>query len=281
MKNNSKSNRTILQRFKRVVLYVLTFPQILIHKIRGIGGGYDDLATFFRYFPLGRIHGDRTISFPFMGRKVRFYYGHQSPMSAGIFGNGEYDVVPVNNKVVVDIGAALGDTAIFFALKGARKIYGYELNKRHYEIALKNIALNNLQDIIDIEYCGIAGRKIADTNPVLGALMSADDAKHVNEANFKTLDALALEHDLSNAVLKIDVDGFEYEILNSVSKETLRRFEYIFLEYHFGVQGIRHILSDAGFDVSITEITKVHIAAHPGDFKDMDIGLLAAKRREG
>ena len=39
MKNNSKSNRTILQRFKRVVLYVLTFPQILIHKIRGIGGG--------------------------------------------------------------------------------------------------------------------------------------------------------------------------------------------------------------------------------------------------
>lgn len=279
MQSLVKSNRTALQRVKRIILYILTFPQIFIHKIRGVEGNYDDLATFFRYFPLGRINKDKTISFHFMGRTVTFFYGHQSPMSGGIFRNGEYDVVPVKNKVVVDIGAALGDTAIYFALKGAVKVYGYELNKRHFDIAQKNIDLNNLQHLISIEYCGIAKNRISSTNPVLGALMSSEDAKHVDAANYKTLDSIATENNLSDAVLKIDVDGFEYEIMDSVRQDTLRRFEYIYMEYHFGVQRIDKILSEAGFDVTIKEINKIRVDSHPHGYKEMDIGFLVAKRR--
>ena len=272
--------RTVIQKAKRIFLYILAFPQIVVHKFRGIPGSYDELATFFRYFPFGKINIDKTISIWFMGREVRFFYGHQSPMSAGIFGNGEYDIVPVKNKVVVDIGASLGDTAIYFALKGATKIYGYELNKRHFDIAQKNIELNKLQDIVSIEYCGIASKKISSAHSVLGALMSAEDARKVGEANFKTLDEIATENNIVDAVLKIDVDGFEYEIIDSVSKETLRRFEYIFMEYHFGTQCLEKILTEAGFDVAKTEITKVRIDYHPDEFKNMDIGFLAAKRRD-
>ena len=278
MKSLNKQNRTASQKVKRIILYILTFPQIFVHKLRGIEGNYDDLATFFRYFPFGKINKDKTISFQFMGRKIRFFYGHQSPMAGGIFKNGEYDIVPVKNKVVVDIGAALGDTAIYFAMKGAKRVYGYELNKRHFDIAQKNLELNGLQHLINIEYCGIAKNKISSANPVLGALMSSEDAMHVGDANYKTLDSIATENNFSDAVLKIDVDGFEYEIINSVSQETLRRFEYIFMEYHYGTQRIEKILSDAGFDVTKTEITKVRIDYHPDEYKNMDIGFLVAKR---
>lgn len=186
--------------------------------------------------------------------------------------------MPVAGKVVVDIGAALGDTAIYFAMRGAKRVHGYELNKRCFDVAQKNIDLNGLRNVVDIEYCGIAAKKITSDTRVLGAIMPNDDAVQVGGAGFKTLDSIAVENNLSDAVLKIDVDGFEYEIMDSVTRDTLRRFELIFMEYHFGIQKLEQTLSDAGFQVFITEGAKVRIDEHPIEFKDMDIGFLMAKR---
>lgn len=273
-----KGERTKVQKMKRIVLYLLTCPQYLLHKIRGVPGSYDDLSTFFRYFPLGKINKDKTVSFSFAGKKVLFFYGHQSPMSAGIFGNKEYSSVPVEGKIVVDIGAALGDTAIYFCLKGAKKVYAYELNERHFNIARKNIELNDLNQKVNLEYCGVASKKITSTEKILGALMPIEDVPCVEDADFKTLDQIVMENNINDAVLKVDVDGFEYEIIGSTSKETLRRFEYIFMEYHFGVQRLGDILSCAGFAVTNTPINKIHIEYHPAGYKEMDVGFLTAKR---
>jgi hypothetical protein len=52
------------------------------------------------------------------------------------------------------------------------------------------------------------------------------------------------------------------------------------MEYHFGVQRIDKILSEAGFDVTIKEINKMRVDSHPDEYKEMDIGFLIAKRRE-
>lgn len=120
----------ILRTLKTVAKHTLTFPQILLHRMKGIEGSHDELVTFFRYFPFATINKDRTVSFSMNGRKVKIFYGDLFPMSAGIFKSGEYDVVPVAGKVVVDIGAAIGDTAVYFSMKGASRVYGYELNKR-------------------------------------------------------------------------------------------------------------------------------------------------------
>lgn len=51
------------------------------------------------------------------------------------------------------------------------------------------------------------------------------------------------------------------------------------MEYHFGVQRIDKILSEAGFDVTIKEINKIRVDSHPHGYKEMDIGFLVAKRR--
>jgi len=65
-------------------------------------------------------------------------------MAAGEFANNDYDRLPVEGREVVDIGAAIGDTATIFVLRKAKKVIGYELNKRYFDIAQRNIELNQL-----------------------------------------------------------------------------------------------------------------------------------------
>lgn len=268
----------MLKRLKKYAKYILTFPQVLIHRLRGIEGTYEELMTFFRYFPFGTINKDRTVSFRMNGHKVRIFYGDLFPMAAGIFKNGEYDMVPVKGKVVVDIGAALGDTAVYFSLNGAKKIYGYELNKRYFELAQRNIDLNNFRDRIEIEYCGVAGKKINSSDVILGACVPEQDRQEVDGAAFKTLDMIVREKEIKDAVLKLDVDGFEYEILRSVCNESLRHFDLIFIEYHFGIQDLEAKLVDAGFVIEKTKIASVVIDRHPEPYRKMDIGYILAKR---
>ena len=50
----------------------------------------------------------------------------------------QYKILDVSNKDVVDVGAALGDTAIYFALKGAKHVYAFEPYPYSYNIAKKN-----------------------------------------------------------------------------------------------------------------------------------------------
>lgn len=206
------------------------------------------------------------------------FYGDLFPMAAGIFKSGEYDVVPVKGRVVVDIGAALGDTAVYFSIRGAKKIYGYELNRRYFDIAQKNIDLNNFRDRIEIEYCGVASKKISSSDVILGACVPEQDREKVDGAGFKTLDMIVQEKNIKDAILKLDVDGFEYETFRSASNETLRHFDLILIEYHFGIQDLEGKLVDAGFSVEKKNIANVVIDGHPAEYRNMDIGYVLARK---
>lgn len=91
---------------KFVLKYLLTFPQCLFHKAIGIEETYSDMVAFFRYFPFGRIHKNRTVSFSYKGMPVTMFYGDFKPVSCSIFRNGEYDKLSVRGKVVVDVGGS-------------------------------------------------------------------------------------------------------------------------------------------------------------------------------
>ena len=59
-----------------------------------------------------------------------------------------YKLLEVKDKVVLDIGASLGDTSIYFAMKGAKKVYAYEPLKEIFKYLLLNIKINNYDEII-------------------------------------------------------------------------------------------------------------------------------------
>ena len=55
----------------------------------------------------------------------------------------DYHDVNIRNKIIIDVGAYIGDSAIYFALKGARKVIAIEPHPGAYAEMLDNIRLNN------------------------------------------------------------------------------------------------------------------------------------------
>jgi FkbM family methyltransferase len=269
----------MFQFLKTPLKYTLTLPQVLIHKIRGVDEKYSDLVTFFRYIPGGWINKDRTVSFLFQGKIVNMYYADLQPISAcGTFKNGEYDDLNVKGKTVIDVGAAHGDTPVYFSLKGADKVYGYEINKRFFDMAVRNVEHNTEKSKIELNYCGVASKKVNSKDTILGACVPEQDRAAVDQADFKTLDEIVSEKHVSGGVLKVDVDGFEYEIFRNTNVLTLQKFDQIFLEYHYGIQDLGKILTNAGFTFTNKIANVLSIPHHPEEYRNMEVGYLFAQR---
>ena len=62
-----------------------------------------------------------------------------------IFEYGDYDALNVNGRVVVDVGAFVGDSAIYFALKGAKRVIAIEPHPGAYAEMLENISSTTLK----------------------------------------------------------------------------------------------------------------------------------------
>ena len=75
-----------------------------------------------------------------------------------VFFDEVYTTLDVNNKIVVDIGANIGDSAIYFAVKGAKKVIALEPFPKNFELAKKNIELNNLTDKIELIQAGCSSK---------------------------------------------------------------------------------------------------------------------------
>jgi tRNA G37 N-methylase Trm5 len=75
----------------------------------------------------------------------------------GIFDKGEY-VLNVSGKIIVDVGAYIGDTSIYFAIKGAKKVIAIEPHPVAFKEMLENIQLNSLEKVIIPINAGLASK---------------------------------------------------------------------------------------------------------------------------
>lgn len=263
-----------------------TLPHMILLWLRGISIPsfleYERYTHFFRYFPLGWIEKTNYVSIPFEGKRIKIYCGFHNPVAlTEIFGRNEYGkLLPdIQGKEVVDVGAAYGDTMLYFALRGAKRVYGYEIGKEDVEIAEKNIELNGLGDRCKIELCGIGKDSILTSDhPALTSFMTPEVLKNFKEVGMKSLATIVREHSLSDAILKIDTDGFEYEIIGDADRDTLRRFEKIIIEFHYGIKDLAKKLNECGFNTETTKTVKAHYKDNPEGFKDMEVGYLLATR---
>jgi len=167
-----------------------------------------------------------------------------------------YAELPVENNTVVDIGANIGDSSIYFALKGAKKIISLEPFPKNYEMAKKNIELNKFSEKIHLLLQGCSNRN--DYSTIDPEFISGVDSKIFESKNgikipITTLDQIIKDHDVEKkSILKIDCEGCEYDILLSSSSEVLQTFSQIFVEYHYGYKDLRKKLEASGFQVSVT-----------------------------
>ena len=193
---------------------------------------------------------DDIINFDFNGKQVKMKGGLNNGDLGSIFGEECYDV-EVEGKVVLDIGANIGDSSIFFALKGASKVIAFEPMPANYITLEQNIALNSLQNIIVPMRNGVSATKKIVHLPgkVLGTTINASTMETYSgkeEIEFMDLSEVVLS--IRPHVLKIDCEGCEFEIFRSVSQGVLQMIEIIVGEYHDnGFRELKQIFENAGF----------------------------------
>jgi SAM-dependent methyltransferase len=166
---------------------------------------------------------DRFIQFRYRDKVLKFYFDINGFVALGeIFREGIYDV-DVKERTVVDVGAGIGDSSIYFALNGAKKVYAFDVNVSYLE---KNIMENDLKDVIEPIRCecGLSNN----------------------------LDIITLKYNIPNeSVLKVDCEGCEYDFFGATPPRLISRYHTVVIEYHNGVQHLADLLKASGFNVVI------------------------------
>jgi FkbM family methyltransferase len=137
----------------------------------------------------------------------------------------------LDGKVVYDIGAFEGILTMFFARR-AKQVIAYEPNPRNYRRCLENIALNKLSNVT------VVNRGISDRagsiemayDPLMPGAASADSAiaslisRSVRSAQRLRIGVTRLDDDIdlnkrpAPDVIKMDVEGMEYEALQGMER---------------------------------------------------------------
>lgn len=173
-----------------------------------------------------------------------------TPSLSDIFDYGPYDELNVNGKIVVDIGAYIGDSAIYFALKGARKVIAVEPHPGAYVVMVENIKLNNLEQFIIPVNAGLASRpgKICITNVNISATARALHNKNENSCEITvrviTLDDLLKGFGVdAESVLKMDCEGCEFDVIIN-DYQHVKLFKELIFEYHGSPDKLLQILNN-------------------------------------
>ena len=130
------------------------------------------------------------------------------------------------NKVVIDVGAYLGESAIYFAINGAKKVIALEPDEENYKLALMNIKENGLDNKIVLLNNALAPKEgvinlyryISSPNGSsidLNNMVKLNDEFLVKQVEAITLDQLRKMASERIGLLKLDCEGCEYSVLNS------------------------------------------------------------------
>lgn len=163
--------------------------------------------------------------------------------------------IALTDFVVFDVGMNRGYATLYFANKAhCRHVYGFELVKSTYQIALENISLNPQlaskittynyglwdKDVnVNIREDSIDGHSaVLDTAPSESRNV-VKRSSTIFRSLFGMIDFPCLK------VLKIDVEGAEYIILDELNKAgVIAEFDIIVGEYHDGIDKLYPYLSD-------------------------------------
>ena len=262
---------SILTKFKRARENIANWPAVILYALpisrsaklyfRQVSFQHD--ASPYKA-PITVTKHDQTISFDYKNKNVKFYYdslaqlGNTGLLLKGAFFDKEYSQMDPNGEVLIDIGGNVGDTAVYFALEGASKVYMFEPFPYSCRIAEKNVAFNGLQDKVQIVNAGCGAKSLKvliDPNfRNDGASEIPVEAKDGVVVKMYTLDEIISEFKLESYALKVDCEGCEVGLIRGASDATLKKCKKFIMESTApDRETVVDRLKSLGFKISIAE----------------------------
>lgn len=133
------------------------------------------------------------------------------------------------NDVVIDAGGCWGDTALYFASRGAKQVFCYEFLPDNLDLLEKNFDLNpalrEKVTVLDRPVWSEAGKEMYFTADGPGSRVSFENlGKGSQSAKTHTIDDLVKEQNLERVdFIKMDIEGAEGPALRG-AQETIKQF---------------------------------------------------------
>ena len=173
----------------------------------------------------------------------------------GIFYFKDYQFLECAGKDVIDIGANIADSSIYFAMEGANSVIAMEPFVKNYDIAKNNVQMNNLSSKIILLHaaCSSKEQDILVDSEREGVFNTVNDSSLGVKINSITLQNILDQYKLKSPILKMDCEGCEYDIILNSHPDTIKQFSVIQIEYHYGYYELKQQLHKLGFAVNTTK----------------------------
>jgi FkbM family methyltransferase len=183
----------------------------------------------------------KTVRFQSNGRRFGFEYPDSGNMAAHlqkIFAGTEYPLLPLRGyapRLIVDVGANIGATAVFFALNyPSAKLLCYEPARENAVFLERNVAPFPQ---VETRTCGLAAEAAAarlyhgNSQSMQHSLYRSSETT----AHYETIELRAAGIELAEipdgSILKLDTEGAEVPILRALAGR-MSALDMIYLEYH-------------------------------------------------
>ncbi|MFP3257691.1 MAG: FkbM family methyltransferase [Candidatus Nanopusillus acidilobi] len=181
-----------------------------------------------------------VLSFNFNGLNLKFGLNCSAWSLNDVYAIGEYSYPEIlsdlKEKDVVDIGANVGDSSIYFAVLGAKKVIGVEPLPNIANCAINNVNLNNLENKIKIINAGLSINNGFISVPCDYDIVKAGGFSLVKSNGNCKVPTITLKDVIemvdSPYLLKLDCEGCEADILTKSDPNELKKFKYIVFETH-------------------------------------------------
>lgn len=161
---------------------------------------------------------------------VPFFHG-MTPF-VDIFVRRIYDPFDYKGGTVIDVGGYVGDTAVYFALNGAREVYSFEPNPVSFRYMLRNLELNGVSDRVRASNSAVSRDRTKYVVPDKAGAGSLHTTRRGSASyDVETVDPEGLLKDMPNiALLKVDCKGCEMELFQYGLSDVAMKAKHIIVD---------------------------------------------------
>lgn len=191
-----------------------------------------------------------------------FDFGHLNEIFLkGVYGS------DFNNKNIIDIGMSNGDSALYFANRGAKKVVGVEPFFESFNLAARSIRISGLESRIIILNKAVTAKGdpvtlwVYSKNPNASSIESENMVKLRDSKSTELVGGVNLRELINlfegDAIdfLKMDCEGCEYDVLQSLDENSFQLIKEILVEYHNGQQNLVELFRRMGYEPLLKEVT--------------------------